>query len=240
MQPEILLVDEVLAVGDLLFQKKCLGKMEDVARGGRTVLFVSHNMGAVRSLCTNGLVLEEGHVAACGPIGACIEAYFKQIGAFRPEGEETAVAGEAVPASGESPASGFGRVSVTGPGGRSILQSEPFVARTRLSLGPDVTGFSLFCIVEDIQGRMVFHLREESPALGLAAISPGNYAIAVTIPTLWLNTGLYSLYFKAILWGGYGDARQVSDKIPLDITGSHSRVDAVLHPEASWTISRSG
>ena len=53
LEPEILLVDEVLAVGDIAFQKKCLGKMEDVAKGGRTVLFISHNMGAIRSLCEN-------------------------------------------------------------------------------------------------------------------------------------------------------------------------------------------
>ena len=58
LDPEILLVDEVLAVGDISFQKKCLGKMDDVAKQGRTILFVSHNMGAVRSLCEKGVVLK--------------------------------------------------------------------------------------------------------------------------------------------------------------------------------------
>src|SRR6202790_29334 len=62
LEPEILLVDEVLAVGDVAFQKRCLGKMGEVAHQGRTVLFVSHNMGAVRSLCEKGLVLEKGKV----------------------------------------------------------------------------------------------------------------------------------------------------------------------------------
>jgi lipopolysaccharide transport system ATP-binding protein len=60
LQPEILLVDEVLAVGDAEFQKKCLGKMDDVAKGGRTVLFVSHNMGAVERLCAKAILLEGG------------------------------------------------------------------------------------------------------------------------------------------------------------------------------------
>ena len=60
LDPEILIVDEVLAVGDAAFQKKCLGKMGDVAKQGRTVLFVSHNLGAVRSLCTRGIVLAAG------------------------------------------------------------------------------------------------------------------------------------------------------------------------------------
>jgi len=62
LEPEILVVDEVLAVGDAEFQRKCLGKMGEVAQGGRTVLFVSHNMGAVLTLCSHGLLLEAGHV----------------------------------------------------------------------------------------------------------------------------------------------------------------------------------
>src|SRR5262245_54819536 len=60
LDPEILLVDEVLAVGDAEFQRRCLGKMGEVARGGRTVLFVSHNMAAVQSLCTRAMLLSEG------------------------------------------------------------------------------------------------------------------------------------------------------------------------------------
>ena len=63
---EILLVDEVLAVGDAAFQKKCLGKMGEVAQEGRTVVFVSHNMAAVRALCTRGLLMQDGNVAATG------------------------------------------------------------------------------------------------------------------------------------------------------------------------------
>ena len=62
LEPEILIIDEVLAVGDAQFQKKCLGKMNDVAREGRTVLFVSHNMGAVRTLCQRGLYISEGAI----------------------------------------------------------------------------------------------------------------------------------------------------------------------------------
>ena len=57
LEPEILIVDEVLAVGDAEFQKKCLGRMNEVSRQGRTVLFVSHNMSAVKALCTRGIVV---------------------------------------------------------------------------------------------------------------------------------------------------------------------------------------
>src|SRR5437762_8319315 len=60
LEPEILIIDEVLAVGDASFQEKCLGKMKDVAASGRTVLFVSHNMVAIRQMCTRGILLNEG------------------------------------------------------------------------------------------------------------------------------------------------------------------------------------
>jgi lipopolysaccharide transport system ATP-binding protein len=66
LEPEILLVDEVLAVGDINFQKKCLGKMGDVARAGRTVVLVSHNMGAITQLCKRVVLIEEGHLTANG------------------------------------------------------------------------------------------------------------------------------------------------------------------------------
>jgi lipopolysaccharide transport system ATP-binding protein len=75
LEPEILAVDEVLAVGDFDFQKKCIGRMGDVARGGRTILFVSHNLSAVRNLCTRGIVLKDGKVEFSGPISEAVENY---------------------------------------------------------------------------------------------------------------------------------------------------------------------
>lgn len=76
LEPEILVVDEVLAVGDAEFQKKAIGKMQDVSRGeGRTVLFVSHNMAAIKSLCTSGIVLKNGHVDFSGNINETVSYY---------------------------------------------------------------------------------------------------------------------------------------------------------------------
>lgn len=75
LQPEILVIDEVLAVGDVQFQKKCMGKMGDVSRSGRTVLFVSHNMAAVRQLTTRCLLMSRGKVAFDGEPGRAIELY---------------------------------------------------------------------------------------------------------------------------------------------------------------------
>jgi lipopolysaccharide transport system ATP-binding protein len=75
LEPEILIIDEVLAVGDADFQNKCLGKMENITKEGRTVLFVSHNMGAVARLCKNALLIEEGCVTMRGPAAEVVNAY---------------------------------------------------------------------------------------------------------------------------------------------------------------------
>ncbi|OSQ53516.1 ABC transporter ATP-binding protein [Marivita geojedonensis] len=75
LEPEILVVDEVLAVGDAEFQKKCLGKMQDVSKGGRTVLFVSHQLGMVSALCTSGMLLDQGSIIHRGPLADTLNAY---------------------------------------------------------------------------------------------------------------------------------------------------------------------
>lgn len=84
LEQEILLIDEVLAVGDAAFQKKCLGKMHDITREGRTVLFVSHNMAAVQALCERAILLEEGKIAAEGKTEDVVRRYLdKQISRTR-------------------------------------------------------------------------------------------------------------------------------------------------------------
>ena len=79
LEPEILIIDEVLAVGDAEFQKKCLGKMQDVAGEGRTVLFVSHNMGAVKSLCHNGILLKHGKTIKKGTANQVVDYYLENL-----------------------------------------------------------------------------------------------------------------------------------------------------------------
>src|SRR6201988_99171 len=85
LEPEILIVDEEIAVGDLVFQKKCLGKMNEVARGGRTILFVSHNMGAVRRLCSKSLLLQHGKMLRLGDTDGIIQQYLQSTGTGKGE-----------------------------------------------------------------------------------------------------------------------------------------------------------
>lgn len=230
LEPEILLVDEVLAVGDAAFQKKCLGRMEAVAHEGRTILFVSHNMGAVRSLCTTGLYLSEGTVEAAGDLNECIARYFRDIGALHEPGVDAAT--------GLRTGTGFGRVRLEGSDATTVDQGDAFTAATVLRLEDDTTGFYLFCILEDMNGHTIFHLQDASPALGLTTITAGDYQIRVTLPPLWLVPGLYSLHFKVMLWSG-SRSRYVSDKLPVDIQGissSATSTECLLHPRAAWCI----
>ena len=83
LNPEILIVDEVLAVGDVAFQKKCLGKMNEISRGGRTVLFVSHNMAAVENLCRRGIVLERGELVFDGTSKDAVHHYLNSLSGVR-------------------------------------------------------------------------------------------------------------------------------------------------------------
>ena len=86
LNPEILVVDEVLAVGDMAFQKKCLGKMSEVSQGGRTVIFVSHNMAAVQNLCQRGVVLSNGEVLFNGNAEEAIQQYLHSVAGTAAQG----------------------------------------------------------------------------------------------------------------------------------------------------------
>jgi lipopolysaccharide transport system ATP-binding protein len=101
LEAEILLVDEVLAVGDSAFQKKCLGKMEDVASQGRTVLFVSHNMSTIQALCRKTMWLDLGRVAAIGPTPQIVQRYLESV-----------TSSEAVPVEDRSDRQGDGSVKI--------------------------------------------------------------------------------------------------------------------------------
>jgi lipopolysaccharide transport system ATP-binding protein len=227
LEPEILLVDEVLAVGDVAFQKKCIGKMNDVAKVGRTVLFVSHNMGTVRSLCNKGIFLDGGSVARTGNISDCIEAYYKAIGAFKSEGAEE-------PA--DSGRSGFGAILLNGKTGDSIPQDKPIHIATTLNIAEPVSGFQMHCLLKDMESRRVFTLYEESRNLGLRDLNAGTYRVQIEVPPLWLNPGSYSIQFKVKYAGQYGAARHRSEVFPVDVVGASSRLESILSPKAHWHV----
>jgi lipopolysaccharide transport system ATP-binding protein len=147
LEPEILIVDEVLAVGDRDFQKKCVGRMSDVAGEGRTVIFVSHNIHVLRDLCTHGLVLQNGQRSFAGTITGAIEHY---TNASAQQGEKLYPNGRLVK-----------RVAVRQEGQRIVLECEYDDAAAEL----DVPSFGY--IIHDADGR---------PILGHNPVIEGSYS----------------------------------------------------------------
>ena len=138
LEPEILLIDEVLAVGDADFQKKCLGQMGHVAREGRTVLFVSHNMAAVRSLSTRVLYLDHGRAGYIGEPNVAIRRYQHSVAS--PE-----------PVAGSGPIA-FSDMRVNGSPAATISPGDPFEVTCRLHLRAGLAGFILYCTLQDGSG----------------------------------------------------------------------------------------
>jgi len=195
LQPEILILDEVLAVGDAAFQKKCLGKMKDVAGQGRTVLFVSHDMAAIRRLCTRGIFLSQGRVTTTGSIDDVIDAYMHSEGG-------TAAAGESIdlthaPRTGGTGAAKFTRVRFVGPDDGPLLSNAPATFQLRANCGPDVTA-DRFCLnLFDMVGNKLINANSyaiDEPV----KLEPGTNDVTIRIDNLPLYPGQYRLGFR--LW----------------------------------------
>jgi lipopolysaccharide transport system ATP-binding protein len=188
--PEILLVDEVLAVGDAAFQQRCLGKMSDVARAGRTVFFVSHNMGAVARLCGRALLLDRGRLATTGPVHAVIEQYLSLV-----TGSEGANEFRTAPRP-DVPFQVLGVVIVNEQGTpvRSTGLFVPLVVRFELALNRDVTGLNLALTISR-QGDAVFHTfdTDVQPELLRGRRAAGRYTFSVPLPVGLLGPGTYTV-----------------------------------------------
>ncbi len=223
LDPDILLLDEVLAVGDAAFQQKCFGKIGDVSRSGRTVLLVSHNMSAVQSICRVGLLIDGGRVALHGSIGQVIERYYRTIGMFAEQGDSAAMIR-------------FGPLRFNS-GASSIAQDEPLVVQAQLDLRATASELSLFLLIENSAGQLVVHLREEFTAV-TATTDGERRSFSIDLPTLWLNAGIYSVYLKGLARGqGYAE-RALSERYLLDVMGVSSLTDSVIHPRAVWQLDR--
>jgi lipopolysaccharide transport system ATP-binding protein len=149
LDPEILIVDEVLAVGDIEFQRKCLGKMGDFARDGRTVLFVSHNMGIVQSLCRRSVFMEKGVVVADGAVRDVVGYYLQTL--------EAAVRVDLAERTDRDPRGyqdvKLQRIIVAGHGGESLATGRP--ARFELELDGVIPRLSCRIVLKDSLGISV-------------------------------------------------------------------------------------
>ena len=224
LEPEILLVDEVLAVGDAMFQKKCLGKMQDVARAGRTVLFVSHNMAAVRSMCNRGVLLDQGSLAFSGSVELAAYNYNQLL-----------TANQAGPVRREVD---FTNIRINGGPAGAIAPGEDFEVACRLHLKAAMQSFRIYCIIQDGNGDQVVVAGSDHKELK-GCNAAGSHEIQLLCPGLWLRPGVYSLHFKlfanAISSNG---GRYVSDTVMLDVAAVSATGPLLgyLAPTVRWRV----
>ena len=247
LEPEILVVDEVLAVGDAAFQRKCLGRMSDVAQGGRTVLFVSHNMSAILNLTEEAIVLEKGQIAFRGPTPEAVDRYLSA--ALERSGERVWEADE-VPAS----AAPFRplRLRVLDTRGRvtdTVRSVDPVTIEVAYALDAPIQGLRVGIYLLSMRGEYVFtsfdtdeqetfHRWDTRPA--------GRYVSRCTIPGDLLNEGRYLVSVNA---SAYRVKRYFQEDnavaFTVDITGAPGSHWAeprpgLIRPRLQWEIEAEG
>jgi lipopolysaccharide transport system ATP-binding protein len=201
---DILIVDEVLAVGDAQFQKKCLGKMGEVASQGRTVLFVSHNMSTVVQLCNRGLLLNAGQIVSMGPIGNIVDAYQKTLS------EETA-AEMVFPEQPDSVAqfTRFSMSDIRGNQARVFSSSDGFTIEVEYAVNQTLQDDHIFILIDRADGLLILKAADDDFGRTTNPVRPpGRYRTSIRFPGNILNEGVYQ--FRLVMGKRHGvqyDAR---------------------------------
>jgi lipopolysaccharide transport system ATP-binding protein len=200
---EILLVDEVLAVGDAAFQQKCLGKMHDVSRGGRTVLFVSHNMAAVSALCSRALVMGGGRPVFDGAAGDAVRHYFETNLNDASTTWDLTVVPRARDDLAESVR--LERVSSVMQRADGFRFGEPL--RFRLEFSASVALASMACAIglDDLYGTRVVTFDSRREGVPIVTVAGGRYAVDLDVPAFGLVPGRYLLSVSVYSGGQFHD-----------------------------------
>ena len=221
LEPEILIVDEVLAVGDMAFQKKCLGKMGEVSRGGRTVLFVSHNMAAVESLCQRGIVLEHGSIAFDGPAKEAVQHYFRSgDGLPAAQGYQIDLTNAPGRKGGRQPL--LKRVELLTDGDRPLTESLQIGGHLKIKvhfeLPRPTDSFNVGIGFNNMFGLRAFTAHSCFEPNRLPAVCVGAQVYECDIPTFTLLQGDYS----TLLWLDIGNAEAdvIEDAMQISVAPS--------------------
>jgi lipopolysaccharide transport system ATP-binding protein len=221
LDPEILAVDEVLAVGDAEFQKKCLGKMGNVAQGGRTVLFVSHNMGAMSRLCKRGILLHQGYLSSTGEMGELIDQYLQQSMDtkqsevfYKVDLEKTAQILSVKLLNSEKNAT------------TQLDRMKPFQFQIDYVIRKDITGAYIAVMLDKTDGTRVIASSDQSE-MKIESIdrSPGYYRTNVEYPGCVINSGSYQFRIGITRLGGKVYDYQEPIKFSLEDIGSFSLIN---------------
>ncbi len=193
LQPEILIVDEVLAVGDAQFQRKCLGKLEDVGKEGRTVLFVSHNMAAIRSLCSRALLMRSGQLLMDSEIEAAMSNYLAEDTASDAHiiwNEQNAP---------QSPEIRFLEAYILNDKGEyaaSIDCRKGFSIVVKYEVLRPLNGLRIGFFMQNVEGIPICGSNDPM-AWSKLVREPGEYISQCDFPGYSINAGKYSMYFGA-------------------------------------------
>ncbi len=192
LEPEILVIDEVLAVGDVDFQKKCLGKMDDVAKSGRTVLFVSHNLAAVQQLCVKGIVLQKGSVVFSGTSAGAVEHY-TQIGGGQ-DGEIVLVSEPVVrPPDKKAALLRIRLEDASGKPSNVCLIGEPLVLSFDIEIFEPIGDFQFSFVVNSSSGLPIYDCYSQDSRRYFDGSKPGRYQVKAVFPQNKLYPGKYFL-----------------------------------------------
>jgi lipopolysaccharide transport system ATP-binding protein len=231
MEPEILIVDEVLAVGDVHFQRKCLGKLDDVARSGRTVLFVSHNMAAVQRLCTSAMLLQHGRLVRVGDVRSTVAAYL---------GGDARGGFAAVARTGDAQILSADLEDVTGDPLENPACGEPIVCRIRFALPQRSPGARIGIGVLSSDGIPIFTTNTADAGFPCPS-GPGDFEARVTIPPNTLLAGDFHL--ALCLWnsGAILDLQEPALSFSVDAGRSPLYVEnatrkGYVHIDCAWSV----
>jgi lipopolysaccharide transport system ATP-binding protein len=233
LEPEILVVDEVLAVGDAEFQRKCLGKMSDVAQAGRTVLFVSHNMSAILRLTEESIVLEKGNLVYRAPTRQAVDYY---MASGLSQSGERIWNGEEIPSDAEP----FRPIAmrVRDSNGRvldSVQSRQPLEIEIEYEIAKPIKGLRVGVYLQTIRGETVFtSFDTDDPEQynKYAVREIGQYTSRTKIPANFLNEGQYVLGINA---SSFRVRRYFQEERALAFT-----VDAMGAPGMQWPETRQG
>jgi lipopolysaccharide transport system ATP-binding protein len=230
LEPDILLVDEVLAVGDMDFQKRCLNKMETVSKEGRTVLFVSHNMGSIKELCKTALVLKNGSVDFHGAVVAGIRHYSRNILNL-----ESADAWQ-------NQRTGWRQMRINDETADArVYNNASFDIKADLLLADEISQVVVHCIMENSEGAQIAHNYMRLSDSGIYKLAAGSHQVKARMPPIYLKPGVYTIYLKLIgETANLKQIRQLSERIVLDVTDQTKlftgKVHAAILPPVEWSI----
>jgi lipopolysaccharide transport system ATP-binding protein len=198
LEPEILIVDEVLAVGDAAFQKKCLGKMGDVAREGRTILFVSHNMQAIKNLCSYGILLDQGKITYSGPAVNTVDHYL-QNSTFNVPADNISSFISSLP---EDHVFKYKDLSITQDGIpiQIVDNSKPLQITINYEVFQRTKGLRVYFDLCDTDGLIILRSFNDEDNDEIPTVEPGKFKTTATIPADFLSPTAYQLIIRATIF----------------------------------------